>query len=295
MKAIVTGGAGFIGSHICEELMIKGHEVISIDDYSAGRKSNVPAGVLQLNVDVTDRHRLAEVFGQYRPDVVFHNAASKKTVCLKSPLRDLEVNVMGTFNVANQCYQNKVKMIHASTGSVYGERRDVMDEGHPVNPVSYYGVSKLAGEKYVQMFGSMGMKYCILRYFHVYGSRQDDRDDVGGVVAIWLRRIKEGKPIKVFGDGSQVRSFTYVKDVAKANILAIDQTGVYNCASGGVYSLSALILALMTRFGHVPVEFEDWQVGDIREFDVDNSAIRYWMPKWIDLNKGLRHMQHGKY
>lgn len=287
MKAFVTGGAGFIGSHICEELT-KDYEVYSIDDHSAGYYKNIPANVYDVRCDVTDMEKLNSIFNDIRPDIVFHQAASKKTVCDKDPRRDLEVNIAGTFNVAKLCLQYGAKMIHASTGSVYGECQGVQDEQHPKNPVSYYGVSKLAGENYVKLFGLMGLKYCILRYFHVYGARQEDTEGKGGVVAIWQKRIKEGKGIEIFGDGTQQRSFTYVKDVARANIEAINHEGIYNCASGYHCTLLDLTNELRDIHGDFNVEYSNWQTGDVKVFQVNNDKIRTWFSKWTTLKEGLR-------
>ena len=135
-------------------------------------------------------------------DIVFHQAASKKTICLNNPRLDLEINAKGTFNLLELSVKHNVKkFVHASTGSVYGEAQyKPQDEQHPLNPTSYYGVSKLAGEKYVRAFHDLyNLNVTILRYFHVYGPRQES-SDVGGVVSIFTRRILEGKPIYIYGD-----------------------------------------------------------------------------------------------
>ena len=287
-KVIVTGGAGFIGSHLCDELK-KDYQVYCIDDLSAGYYKNIPAKVYDVRCDITDMAKLSDLFSDIKPAIVFNQAASKKTVCDKDPRRDLEVNIAGTFNVAKLCFEHKAKLIHASTGSVYGECIGVQNENHPLNPLSYYGVSKLAGEKYVALFGTMGLNYCILRYFHVYGSRQEDQEGKGGVVAIWIKRIKQGLPIDVFGDGKQMRSFTHVKDVARANIEAINHQGIYNCASGHHYNLCDLIEALKNIYGDFEVNYKDWQPGDVKYFNVNNTKIKKWHPDWVTLKQGLKN------
>lgn len=285
-KALVTGGAGFIGSHICEELVKSGIEVVSLDDYSAGKSENTNfletnTNFVAVECDITDMTALPKHFEGV--DIVFHNAASKKNVCLKDPRRDLEVNAKGTYNLLELSKAFKVKkFVHASTGSVYGEAQcHPQDENHPLKPVSYYGVSKLAGERYAELFNHIyGLDTTVLRYFHVYGSRQES-NEFGGVVSIFVRNmIKNQQPV-IFGDGSQERSFTYVKDLVKANLLSATDKRlsgqVYNCASGisvTVQELCDKVIESFGRTGEVSPRYEDWLVGDIKIFDIDNSKIR---------------------
>jgi len=283
-QALVTGGAGFIGSHLCEELASRGFPVISIDDYSAGKKLNLKhlkkyANFTEAKCDITDMKRLPRYFKDV--DIVFHNAASKKSVCLIDPRRDLEVNGTGTFNLLELAKKYKIKkFVHASTGSVYGEPKYFpTDEKHPTNPVSYYGVSKLAAEKYVQIFQKeSGLDTTILRYFHVYGTRQES-NEFGGVVAIFIRHLLEGKPPVIFGTGKQERSFTYVEDIVKANLLVAikkEATGeIYNCASGIKVTINDLAREIIKAFGQdlKPV-YGDWVPGDIKCFDIDNQKIK---------------------
>ncbi|QQG49789.1 MAG: SDR family NAD(P)-dependent oxidoreductase [Candidatus Berkelbacteria bacterium] len=284
-KVVVTGGAGFIGSHLCEELVNLGADVTSIDDYSAGKERNLEflkeaKNFRALKKDVTDQKDWEDIFGD--ADVVFHNAASKKNICLINPHRDLEVNAGGALNLMQQAMKYKVKkFVHASTGSVYGEPKVFpSNEEHPLVPVSYYGVSKLAGEKYVYAFHHLyGLNTTVLRYYHVYGTRQES-NEFGGVVSIFLRNIIEGKPLTIFGDGTQQRSFTWVKDIVKANLLAAvterSNGEAYNCASGIKVSIKELAenLVKMMKAPGVKIEYGDWLVGDVKYFDVDNSKIR---------------------
>ena len=286
MKALVTGGAGFIGSHICELLKHHNYDVYSLDDLSAGYAHNIPSGVHDVRCDVTDYCTLSALFINIKPDVVFHQAASKKTVCDKDPKRDLQVNIGGAFNIAKLCFEYEAKLVHASTGSVYGEAIGIQDEDHPLNPVSYYGVSKMAGEKYVSLFGTMGLKYCILRYFHVFGERQESGQH-GGVVAIWRKALEENKAVTIFGDGTQQRSFTYVKDVAEANLKAVYREGIYNCASGYSYTLNDLVGELKNIYGDVKTIYGPWQKGDVKVFRVNNKKISSFMQRWTTLREGL--------
>lgn len=284
-KALVTGGAGFIGSHLVEELVRMGVHTISIDNYFAGKHENLAhlsnyENFDEVECDVTDHEELAQYFDGV--DVVFHQAASKKTICLKDPRKDLEINGAGTYNLLALARDHKVKkFVHASTGSVYGEAQYFpQDEKHPLVPTSYYGVSKLAGEKYCKAFQLLyGLDTTVLRYFHVYGPRQES-SDVGGVVSIFARQMCNGDPITIFGDGTQQRSFTYVKDVVKANILAAVKDGtkgdVYNCASGINVTVKELadLMAKILDVKDLEINYGDWLVGDIKVFDIDNSKIR---------------------
>jgi UDP-glucose 4-epimerase len=299
-KAMVTGSAGFIGSHIIEALLNLGIEVISIDNYFAGKHENL-AGLpnrellTEVDCDVTDYDHLKQYFDGV--EVVFHNAASKKTICLNDPRRDLEINAKGTFNILELSHDFGVsKVVHASTGSVYGEAQYYpQDEDHPLVPTSYYGVSKLAAEKYVTVFHHLyDMDVTVLRYFHVYGPKQESADERGGVVAIFCRRVLAGLPPIIYGDGTQQRTFTYVKDVVRANLLVAthpDAKGqVYNCASGlkiTVAELASEILKLCNREDLEP-EYGDWTPGDIKIFDIDHAKIgSLGFSNWTSFDDGI--------
>jgi len=279
MKALVTGGAGFIGSHLCEALLKRKYKVVCFDNLSAGKTENILSMRTNRNFsfiqgDVRDTEILD--YAMKDADVVFNNMASKKTVCERSPFEDCEVNAGGTLNVLLAMVNNGVnKIIHASTGSVYGEVVGKITEFTALNPVSYYGVSKMAGEKYVAAFGDLhGIEYTILRYFHVYGERQDSSDS-GGVVPIFIRKVLSGEPILVHGTGNQERSFTYVGDVVYANLCGLDNmdNGIYNCASGlkiSVNELSAMVRSKIADFGEVHGQR---LFGDVDNFNIDNSLI----------------------
>lgn len=290
-RAIVTGGAGFVGSHLVEELLNDGLEVISIDNYSGGKHENVAPFLsnprfTEVDCDVTDLDALRPHFEGV--DVVFHEAVSKMTVCLKDPRRDLEVNAKGTFNLLELARDHGVKkFVHASTGSVYGEAQYYpTDEEHPLNPASYYGVSKLAAEKYVRAFSQLyGMDTTMLRYFHVYGPRQES-SDVGGVVSIFARRAMEGKPLVIYGDGTQMRSFTYVKDVVNINRLVAKAPATkgeaYNCASGIQVTIRELAEKVLATLGKqdVGIVHQDWKLGDIKVFNVSNDKLKRLGMAW---------------
>jgi len=286
-KVIVTGGAGFIGSHISEDLLPLGANVYCLDNFSAGKVSNIHKFLKHDNFhlvakDICDCDAEMEILFE-GADIIFNNAASKKNICLHNPQKDLLVNAGGTLNLLELAKKHGVKkFVHASTGSVYGEPKILpTTESHPYEPVSYYGVSKLAGERYVDVFHKLyGLDTTILRYFHVYGPRQES-NEFGGVVSIFLRRILEGQNPVVFGDGSQVRSFTWVKDLVRANFAAVANPlargQAYNVASGvniTINDLAATMLDILDNKRCLNVEHAAPLVGDIMQFNVDNLKIR---------------------
>lgn len=283
-KALVTGGAGFIGSHIVDFLVKNGVDTISIDNYIAGKKSNLQhlssfSNLQEIECDVRDTDILPNILNGV--DVVFNQAASKKNICMSDPKKDLDINGLGTLNLLQLSMEKGVKkFVHASTGSVYGEAQYIpQDENHPLCPNSYYGVSKLAGEKYVKLFNSLhGMDTTVLRYFHVYGPRQDS-GEFGGVVAIFIQNALEGKDLTIFGDGLQERSFTYVKDVVSANICSAvnpDSKGkVFNCASGITVTVRELADKVIEKINNsTSIKYNDWVPGDIKKFYVSNKIIK---------------------
>jgi nucleoside-diphosphate-sugar epimerase len=286
-KVLVTGAAGFIGSHLTDALVELGADVVAMDDLSAGKIDNLAhlkgrQNFRFVEMDVCERGAAMDAVFEGL-DTVFHNAASKKNVCLINPARDLEVNAGGALNLLEKTQAHGVrKFIQASTGSVYGEPTIFpTDEEHPLKPVSYYGVSKLAGERYVDVFHHLyGLDTTIIRYFHVYGPRQES-NEFGGVVSIFLRRITNGQNPIVFGHGDQVRSFTWVGDLVEANIRAATDPAargqVYNAASGIRVTINELargMLELLDPEGRLEIEHGEPLVGDIMEFDVSNAKIR---------------------
>jgi len=280
MKAVVTGVGGFIGSHIATKLITLGHVVIGVDDLSAGYVINIPEGVQFFQKDVCDIMLYSEILKGV--DVIFHNAASKKNVCMRDPSRDLEVNGIGTLRLLQAAVKHNVgKFVHASTGSVYGEVSGTISENTARRPCSYYGISKLAGESYVNLFHTIyGLNTTILRYFHVYGDRQESRQETGGVVAIFADKIQKGEDIIIHGDGTQKRVFTYVDDIVDANIQSWQNslaTGkVYNCASLYQMDINSLAILLMNKYARkVNVIYKDPLVGDITNFNVDSTKIQY--------------------
>jgi len=284
-RAIVTGGAGFIGSHICEELVKADLEVISVDNFVAGKEKNIAhlfehKNFKSVNCDITDTNELPKHMEGV--DLIFHNAAAKKNVSMENPARDLEVNTFGTYHLLELSQNfNVKKFIHASSGSVYGEPIIFpQDESHPFNPVSHYGVSKLAGENYVNLYNKLfNFDTTVLRYYHVYGSRQES-NEFGGVVSIFIRNIINRESPTIFGDGTQERSFTYVKDIVQANLMSAvksEMTGeCYNCASGisvNINDLCSMVINYFDMEGKITPKYGDWLIGDIKKFQVSSDKL----------------------
>ena len=300
-KALVTGGAGFVGSNLVESLLEDGLEVVSIDDYSAGKERNLidlkekyGKQLQEVDCDITKKFELSKHFTDV--DVVFNQACSKMTICLKDPLRDLEVNAAGTFNLLELARDNNVKkFVHVSTGSVYGIAQYYpTDEKHPVNPTSYYGISKLAGEKYVRAFAHLyGMDTSILRYFHVYGPKQD-AGAFGGVIGIFCEKAIHNRDITIYGDGTQIRSFTHVNDVVNINKLVALKGGkgeAYNCASGLKVTINEIAEKIVNHAGSTAdIIYEGWKPGDIKDFEVSHEKIKNlgFEFEYLDFNMGLK-------
>ena len=267
MRVIVTGCAGFIGSHLTERLLKAGQDVIGIDDLSAGYIENIPKGIEFHKMDICN----VPLWIFKDVDVVFHLAASKKNICLKDPKRDLDVNGKGVLHLLQMCKKAGVKkFVHSSTGSVYGEA-DYIDENTPTRPVSYYGCSKLAGESYVNMFD---IDSTVLRYFHVYGIRQETDPKLGGVVAIFKDRISKGLSITIHGDGNQERLFTRVEDIVEANIQSwlnpLSKGKTYNCASSKKTTINELAKSLGAKI----INYSNPLEGDIYKFNVNSDKIK---------------------
>ncbi|QXM06675.1 SDR family oxidoreductase [Crassaminicella indica] len=223
MKVLVTGGAGFIGSHIVDKLVENGDEVIIIDNLSTGNMENINKKAVFYEADIRDKE-IDKIFEVEKPEVVIHHAAQidiQKSI--KDPMFDGDVNIIGTINLLENCKKYKVrKIIYASSAAVYGTPKYLpVDEKHRVSPISYYGISKHTPEHYIKVYAELyGIKYTILRYANVYGIRQDPKGE-GGVVSIFLDLLLNGKNPTIFGDGEQTRDYIYVEDIASANVKAL--------------------------------------------------------------------------
>ena len=222
-RALVTGGAGFIGSHIVERLLADGHGVCVVDDLSTGSAHNVPPGARFRQLDICDLTSLREVFSDFRPEVVFHAAAQTDVRrSIREPDFDARVNVLGGLNVLRAAAAVEARrIVYASSAAVYGQpQRLPVSEVDATRPISEYGASKLAVEHYLSAYAARGLiETVVLRYANVYGPRQR-ADGEAGVVAIFTRRMLAGEPVTIFGDGTKTRDYVYVGDVVEATVRA---------------------------------------------------------------------------
>ncbi|HZD87654.1 MAG TPA: NAD-dependent epimerase/dehydratase family protein [Gaiellaceae bacterium] len=233
MRAIVTGGAGFIGSHVADALLARGDEVHVVDDLSTGRRENVASGAALHELDIREE-ALSALAAELQPEVVFHLAAQADVgTSVERPAFDADVNVIGTIRVLEAARAAGARVVFVSTGgAIYGEREQPAPEDAPRLPASPYAASKLAGEEYLAMWNRLhGTSHVVCRLANVYGPRQLPSLE-GGVVAIFLDRLREGRPTEIFGDGLQTRDFVYVGDVAAALLAAAGGSGIYNVGSG---------------------------------------------------------------
>ncbi len=257
MKVVITGGCGFIGSNLAHELVEEG-EVTVLDDLSTGRSENNEDLLDNDNYryvkgSITDLNLLKQIFDGV--DYVFHQAAIPSVPrSIKDPAKTNEVNISGTLNVLIAAEQNRVKkVVYASSSSVYGDTPVLpKEEGMIPNPLSPYAVSKLAGEYYCKVFTEIyGLKTASLRYFNVYGPKQDPSSEYAAVIPKFITRVLNGEPPIIYGDGEQTRDFTFVKDVVSANILAArsNETGIFNIGGGNRISINELAEAIIKASG----------------------------------------------
>jgi UDP-glucose 4-epimerase len=237
-RVLVTGGAGFIGSHVADAFLSAGHQVFAVDNLVHGRVANVDPAVTFFQADLRDRAALEGIFGRARPEIISHHAALVSVrESLDRPEDYAAVNVLGGLNLLELARRTGVrKFIYANTGgALYGEGRDQAPfrEDRAPNPLDAYGASKLAFEHYLNVYRhNFGLDYVSLRYANVYGPRQDPYGE-GGVVAIFAEHMIAGRPCTINGNGEKVRDFVYAGDVAQANLMAMDRgSGVYNIATG---------------------------------------------------------------
>lgn len=298
MKILVTGGAGFIGSHVVDAYITAGHEVAVLDNFSTGKERNVNAAAQVFRVDLRDQARTAAAVAAFRPDVVNHHAAQSEVPrSVADPGYDAQVNVVGGLNLLKACVDHGVhKVIFSSTGgALYGEP-DVVPaaEDHPVRPLSPYGTSKFAFEQYLGTFDrTFGLRYTVLRYANVYGARQDFQAEEGRVVAIFASRMIEEKPLTVDGDGTQSRDMVHVGDVAMANLAALERGEGETChvSTGIPVTVNDLFrkLALLTEYRLEP-RFGPPRKGDVYRIALDNTRAKErlgWEPR-LTLEEGLR-------
>lgn len=301
MKILITGAAGFIGSHVAEACVGAGHEVLAIDDLSSGRHESVPAGAAFVEADVRDVNAVARQIADFRPDAISHQAAQTSvSVSTREPLRDAEINVLGSLNLLNACADIGVsRFIFASTGgAIYGEVPEGERAGvdRPPHPLSPYGCSKFAVEGYLASYAACrGVRSTVLRYSNVYGPRQDPHGEAG-VVAIFAKRSVDDAPVTVFarrqtGDAGCVRDYIYVSDVVRANMAAIDGKigeATINVSTGIATSTLELAQTLQDLSGsNGEIAFGPHRVGDVERSVLDPGDFAR-LGETVGLREGLK-------
>lgn len=297
MKIMVTGGAGFIGSHVADTFVKNGHEVIIVDDLSTGRRSNLNPAATFYEVDIRSPE-MTEIFEKERPQVVDHHAAQMDVRrSVEDPLFDAEVNVMGSIKLIELAREYNVeRFIYISTGgAVYGEPEYLpCDEDHPINPICPYGASKHTVEHYLFMYRELyDLEYVVLRYPNVYGPRQDPHGEAG-VVAIFSGQMLKNAPVIINGDGKQERDFVYVEDCARANLLALkteNTNTIFNLGYGVGTTINEVYENLRDITDYqLTAEHGPQKAGETRRIFLEaKKADKHldWKPT-IGLNAGLR-------
>ncbi|NLS75979.1 MAG: NAD-dependent epimerase/dehydratase family protein, partial [Chloroflexi bacterium] len=280
MKILVTGGAGFIGSHVVDRFIAEGHDVVVVDNLSTGRRANLNPKATFYEMDLRSP-QLAEVFERERPEAIDHHAAQAEVRrSVADPVFDAEVNILGSLNLLQNAAKYGVrKAIYISSGgAIYGEPEYMpCDEKHPVRPMSPYGVTKHTVEHYLYLYKQLhGLDYTVLRYANVYGPRQDPNGEAG-VVAIFVgQMLNGGKPI-IYGDGRQERDFVYVADCARANALALTrgEGEAFNIGSGVPLSVNGLFELLKQITGYAgEARYGSAKAGDILRIYLDASKAK---------------------
>ncbi|MBW9151360.1 NAD-dependent epimerase/dehydratase family protein [Clostridium estertheticum] len=295
MKVLITGGAGFISSHIADLLIENNYDVCVIDNLSHGKLQNLNPKAKFYNVDIRDKE-IFDIFEKEKPDVVIHNAAQISVFSsVKDPLEDASLNIIGAINILEASRQFGVKkIIYPASAAIFGEPEYLpIDEKHPLNMISPYGVSKHTVEHYLGVYKKLyNIDYMILRYSNVYGPRQDSSGE-GGVVSIFCEKLINGQTPCIYGDGEQIRDFVYVKDVAKANLMAIESNrgGIFNVCTNTKMTVNNL-------FGYIrDLTRKDIRPGYVKERDGDirSSYMTYdkianeigWSPEY-SIQTGLK-------
>ena len=281
MNILVTGGAGFIGSHISEKFYNEGHNVIIVDNLSSGSLENIKniKGCLFYKKDIRDKS-FEDVFIKHKIDLVYHEAAQiSVSDSIKDPKNDAEINIVGLISVLNMCVKYNVKKImFASSAAVYGiPSNEVSKEDDDTNALSFYALTKKASEDYIKLYSEIyGLNYVILRYSNVFGDRQNSKGEAG-VVALFSDAMVNNKDVYIYGDGNQTRDFIYVKDVAKANyIVGVEEiyNTTFNVSNNSKTSINELFEYMAKSFEYEKKAiYKEERVGDIRDSRLDNTKL----------------------
>ena len=282
MRVIITGGAGFIGSHIADAYIAAGHEVLALDslwEHGGGRRANLPAKAEFVHMDVRDEN-VGRIFAEFKPEVVSHHAAQHSVaISARDPRYDADVNVMGMLNVLDAAVKTGVKkVIFASSAATYANPEHVpVVESSPQRPVSPYGITKMVTEHYLRFYrAEKGLDFTALRYGNVYGPRQDPNGEAG-VIAIFIGRFLKKEGVRIDWDGEQTRDYVYVKDVARANLAALER-GSGECfviGTGARTSVNDIYRALVDISGfEAPITRAERRAGDARDIGYDPALAR---------------------
>ena len=294
MRITVTGGAGFIGSHLVDRLIEDGHTVQVIDNLYTGNKEFVHSKAQFVELDIRDP-KLYSVLEEFRPDYIFHEAAQTEvSTSMSDPMLDCDINLMGLINLLNAAVKLDVKkFLMPSSAAVYGNLDTLpLNEEMIGNPSSFYGLTKLTTEHYLRIYHeAFGLPYICYRYSNVFGPRQGNGGE-GGVISIFAKAIVQGSPIIIYGDGKQTRDFIYVDDVVEANILGMQHqvTGVYNVSTGISSSVSLLVDEFRNISGKdIEIVYDKPRLGDIRDsvLATDKSEKELLFTAKYNLHDGL--------
>lgn len=304
MRILVTGGAGFIGSHMSDRLVADGHDVTVLDDLSFGFEENVPKGAKFERADIRDADAVARVFRDGF-DAVYHIAGQASTILsFDNPAEDLSVNVIGSLNVLMQCIEHKVpRLLYASSMTSYGVPKSLpINEDEPIKPISYYGITKMAAERYIHATAErvdLDFKFNVttFRMFNVYGERQSLSNPYQGVVTIFMANLLKDEPITIFSDGEQTRDFVYIGDVVNAWVSALENPVAYgqifNVGTGTRISINHLVDVVLKCFdkdrNSHQVIYKSERPGDQRHMVADTTKLRTqlgWAPQ-VPFDKGM--------
>jgi len=299
MRILVTGGAGFIGSHIVDLYLAAGHEVAIVDnlwEHGGGKEVNINPQASLYQADITDEAGIKRIFNEVRPEIVNHHAAQASVaISTRDPLLDARVNVSGLLNVLTNCTRTGTKkIIFASSGATYGTPDEVpVNEETPQRPESPYGITKLVAEYYLRYwYEANGLRYTALRYGNVYGPRQDPNGEAG-VIAIFAKHIIAHEPVRIDWDGEQQKDYVYAGDVARANLLALDHgdNDIFCIATGKGTPVNEIYRALTKSIGHeVEIVRAPKRPGDIHliYFDCSKAERLLGWKAQVSLEAGMR-------
>jgi UDP-glucose 4-epimerase len=299
MRILVTGAAGFIGSHVAEAYQAAGHDVVAVDNLSTGKRENLPPDFPFQKLDLLDAGGLEKLFREFQPEVVSHHAAQVNVrVSWDQPVEDARTNILGTLTLLQQAvrWQTQKVIYSSSAGAIYGEPTALpVTEDYPPRPLSNYGVSKYAAELYLQAFhASSGLGYIILRYPNVYGPRQDPTGEAG-VVAIFTTQLLQGIQPRIYGDGSKTRDYVYIDDIVEANlrVLPYEKCGVFNLGWGRETTDMDVFLTVREAVGSAAEpRLEKKRPGELDHICLDATRARnllQWKPR-MDFRTGVQQV-----